>query len=166
MNRSDTFHGHFEFNDVRTFLRYLRRAGVLSEETLSHLAEYRFTGDVHGYAEGELYFPGSPVLTVEGTFGAVRGHARDMGEVLPPAPLIGSKGLAAPAANTVAAIAAIAGAQEAFAVKDLFILFWQIVITQHHARTFNQNLSFFRSLPKLPRHRMARFIHQLNLKIW
>ncbi len=49
--------------------RYLHRTGALDEDTLDHLAEYRFTGDVHGYAEGELYFPGSPVLRVEGTFG-------------------------------------------------------------------------------------------------
>src|SRR5204863_8182016 len=32
-------------------------------------ANYRFSGDVDGYAEGELYFPGSPVLSVHGTFG-------------------------------------------------------------------------------------------------
>ncbi len=38
-------------------------------ETLSYLADYRFRGDVDGYAEGELYFPGSPVLAVHGTFG-------------------------------------------------------------------------------------------------
>src|SRR5699024_12298904 len=50
-------------------LRYLHRTGALDEDTLDHLAEYRFTGDVHGYAAGELYFPGSPVLRVEGTFG-------------------------------------------------------------------------------------------------
>lgn len=56
----------FRFDDAD--LRYLRKAGVLKEETLEHLAEYRFTGDVHGYAEGELYFPGSPVLRIEGTF--------------------------------------------------------------------------------------------------
>src|SRR5699024_7356141 len=56
----------FRFDDAD--LRYLRRAGVLKEETLEHLAQYRFTGDVHGYAEGELYFPGSPVLRIEGTF--------------------------------------------------------------------------------------------------
>ena len=30
--------------------------------------DYRFTGDVDGYPEGELYFPGSPILTVSGTF--------------------------------------------------------------------------------------------------
>ncbi|WP_394216848.1 nicotinate phosphoribosyltransferase [Brachybacterium vulturis] len=56
----------FRFDDAD--LRYLRRAGVLKEETLEHLAEYRFAGDVHGYAEGELYFPNSPVLRIEGTF--------------------------------------------------------------------------------------------------
>ena len=56
----------FRFDDAD--LRYLRTAGVLKEETLEHLAEYRFTGDVHGYEEGELYFPGSPVLRIEGTF--------------------------------------------------------------------------------------------------
>ena len=41
----------------------------LDGETLAYLADYRFRGDVDGYAEGELYFPGSPVLSVSGTFG-------------------------------------------------------------------------------------------------
>ncbi|MFG1932339.1 nicotinate phosphoribosyltransferase [Mycobacterium sp. NPDC048908] len=41
----------------------------LDRETLTYLADYRFSGDVDGYAEGELYFPGSPVLSVHGTFG-------------------------------------------------------------------------------------------------
>jgi len=35
---------------------------------LDWLASYRFSGDVDGYPEGELYFPGSPILTVTGTF--------------------------------------------------------------------------------------------------
>lgn len=43
-------------------------AGVVDAPTLDWLARYRFTGDVDGYPEGELYFPGSPVLTVRGTF--------------------------------------------------------------------------------------------------
>ncbi|RPF27695.1 nicotinate phosphoribosyltransferase [Georgenia muralis] len=47
---------------------YLAAAGVVSEETLDRLAGYRFGGDITGYAEGEVFFPGSPVLTVEGTF--------------------------------------------------------------------------------------------------
>jgi nicotinate phosphoribosyltransferase len=40
----------------------------LDDDTYAYLAEYRFTGDVDGYAEGELYFPGSPVLSIHGTF--------------------------------------------------------------------------------------------------
>jgi nicotinate phosphoribosyltransferase len=41
----------------------------LDRETLAYLADYQFRGDVDGYAEGELYFPGSPVVSVHGTFG-------------------------------------------------------------------------------------------------
>ena len=33
------------------------------------LADYQFGGDVDGYPEGELYFPGSPILSVSGAFG-------------------------------------------------------------------------------------------------
>ena len=36
--------------------------------TADYLASYRFGGDVDGYAEGELYFPYSPILTVRGRF--------------------------------------------------------------------------------------------------
>jgi nicotinate phosphoribosyltransferase len=43
-------------------------ADFLDEATLAYLSEYQFAGDVDGYPEGELYFPGSPVLTVQGTF--------------------------------------------------------------------------------------------------
>ena len=42
--------------------------GALDERTLDWLAGYRFTGSIEGYAEGELWFPGSPMLTVTGTF--------------------------------------------------------------------------------------------------
>lgn len=55
----------FEFDDAT--LSAL--ADFLDEKTLAYLADYRFGGDVDGYAEGELYFPGSPVLSVHGTFG-------------------------------------------------------------------------------------------------
>ncbi|KUI29763.1 nicotinate phosphoribosyltransferase [Mycobacterium sp. GA-2829] len=40
----------------------------LDDETVNYLAGYRFRGDIDGYPEGELYFPGSPVLSVHGTF--------------------------------------------------------------------------------------------------
>lgn len=40
----------------------------LDSATLDYLRDFRFTGDIDGYAEGELYFPGSPILSVTGTF--------------------------------------------------------------------------------------------------
>ncbi|MCM2517162.1 nicotinate phosphoribosyltransferase [Streptomyces griseoincarnatus] len=49
-------------------LRFLREKAVVDEETLDWLAGYRFSGDVWGYPEGEVYFPGSPVMRVEGSF--------------------------------------------------------------------------------------------------
>ncbi|TGY37969.1 nicotinate phosphoribosyltransferase [Microbacterium laevaniformans] len=56
----------FRFGDDE--LRYLRDNRVVGAETLRYLENYRFTGSIRGYREGELYFPGSPVLTVEGSF--------------------------------------------------------------------------------------------------
>ncbi len=41
---------------------------VVGSDTLEWLAAHRFSGDIEGYAEGELYFPGSPILTVRGSF--------------------------------------------------------------------------------------------------
>ncbi len=43
-------------------------ADFLDPPTLDYLAGFRFGGDIDGYAEGELYFPGSPVLSITGTF--------------------------------------------------------------------------------------------------
>jgi nicotinate phosphoribosyltransferase len=54
----------FRFGDEE--LDQLR--GVVDEVTLAFLADYRFDGDIVGYAEGECYFPGSPVLVVEADF--------------------------------------------------------------------------------------------------
>ena len=50
-------------------LAYLDRAGVVGPETLAHLERFRFSGDVWAYAEGELFFPSSPVLTVDAQWG-------------------------------------------------------------------------------------------------
>src|SRR6476469_5449471 len=55
----------FTFDD--TALQAL--SDFLDSDTLEYLADYRFRGDVDGYAEGQLYFPGSPVLAVHGSFG-------------------------------------------------------------------------------------------------
>ena len=56
----------FRFDDEA--LGVLDEGRVVDEETLAWLADYRFTGDIRGYAEGEMWFPYSPLLTVEGTF--------------------------------------------------------------------------------------------------
>jgi nicotinate phosphoribosyltransferase len=49
-------------------LAFLRDAGIVDETTLRYLSSYRFRGNIWGYAEGDVYFPGSPILVVEGTF--------------------------------------------------------------------------------------------------
>ncbi|MEV7670672.1 nicotinate phosphoribosyltransferase [Streptomyces sp. NPDC088752] len=49
-------------------LDFLRERAIVDEPTLEWLSRYRFSGDVWGYPEGEVYFPGSPVLRVEGSF--------------------------------------------------------------------------------------------------
>jgi nicotinate phosphoribosyltransferase len=56
----------FRFDDAD--LAWLREQDVVDDPTLDWLASYRFGGDVSGYAEGELYFPSSPVLVVEASF--------------------------------------------------------------------------------------------------
>lgn len=56
----------FEFDGEQ--IDWLSSQGIISEEAASFLATWRFTGDMWGYAEGECYFPGSPLLTVEGSF--------------------------------------------------------------------------------------------------
>ncbi len=45
-------------------LAYLRSLGVFSEAFLDYLAGFRFTGEVWAVREGELVFPGEPILYV------------------------------------------------------------------------------------------------------
>ena len=49
-------------------IEWMRDNGIVSERALDYLADFRFSGTIWGYAEGECYFPGSPLLTVQGTF--------------------------------------------------------------------------------------------------
>ncbi|WP_411802847.1 nicotinate phosphoribosyltransferase [Arthrobacter sp. LAPM80] len=49
-------------------LNFLANNNVVNDETLAWLSDFKFSGDIYGYAEGELYFPNSPILTVESTF--------------------------------------------------------------------------------------------------
>jgi nicotinate phosphoribosyltransferase len=56
----------FGFDDEE--LRYLRDEKIVDAATVAFLENFRFHGSISGYPEGELFFPGSPILTVEGTF--------------------------------------------------------------------------------------------------
>ncbi len=56
----------FRFDQAE--LARLSGSGVVDAPTLEWLAAYRFTGSIWGYGEGDCYFPGSPILVVEGTF--------------------------------------------------------------------------------------------------
>lgn len=49
-------------------LDFLAQNRVVDDATLNWLANHEFTGDIWGYGEGDCYFPGSPILVVEGTF--------------------------------------------------------------------------------------------------
>jgi len=49
-------------------IAFLADRGVVDQVTSDWLADYRFTGDIAGYADGEIFFPGSPVLVVESSF--------------------------------------------------------------------------------------------------
>ncbi|MEV2224302.1 nicotinate phosphoribosyltransferase [Nocardia vinacea] len=55
---------HFRFEESELAIA----AGFLDSKTIDWLRDYRFTGDIDGYPEGELYFPGSPILSVRGSF--------------------------------------------------------------------------------------------------
>ncbi|SDG23415.1 nicotinate phosphoribosyltransferase [Lentzea fradiae] len=57
-----------EFRFGEEEIDQLRRNSVVDDSTLEWLANYRFTGEIDGYPDGELYFPGSPVLTVRSSF--------------------------------------------------------------------------------------------------
>ncbi|SEF90388.1 nicotinate phosphoribosyltransferase [Thermomonospora echinospora] len=59
--------GEFRFGERE--LRFLTSRGIVDEPTAAWLADYRFSGDIWGYPEGECYFPGSPIMVVEATFG-------------------------------------------------------------------------------------------------
>jgi nicotinate phosphoribosyltransferase len=56
----------FRFEEAE--LEWLRSKGVVTQGTLDWLADYRFSGDITGYREGEVYFPNSPILVVDASF--------------------------------------------------------------------------------------------------
>src|SRR4051812_8969496 len=52
--------GAFAFHDAD--IEWLLGRAVIDTATAAWLADYRFGGDVDGYPEGEVWFPGSPIL--------------------------------------------------------------------------------------------------------
>lgn len=56
----------FRYSDAE--LAFLRDNAIVRPETIDWLADYRFSGDIRGYREGELYFPNSPLLEVRASF--------------------------------------------------------------------------------------------------
>lgn len=58
---------NFRFTDEQ--LDMLSADSGILPETVEYLRNYNFTGKIYGYREGDVYFPNSPVLTVEGHFG-------------------------------------------------------------------------------------------------
>ncbi|HIV56408.1 MAG TPA: nicotinate phosphoribosyltransferase [Candidatus Stackebrandtia faecavium] len=56
---------YFDPDDIA----FLRDSGIVDDAMASWLRDFRFRGDIDCYPEGELYFPGSPIVTVSGTFG-------------------------------------------------------------------------------------------------
>jgi nicotinate phosphoribosyltransferase len=49
-------------------IQFLCDRGIVDSDTADWLSDYRFEGDIWGYPEGEIYFPGSPILIVESSF--------------------------------------------------------------------------------------------------
>src|SRR6478752_7828585 len=56
----------FTFDDAT--VGFLVDRGIVDEPLADWLRDYRFGGSIWGYPEGEVYFPGSPLLIVEGSF--------------------------------------------------------------------------------------------------
>lgn len=58
-----------QFKPSASDLDFMLRRGVISKETAAWLENFRFTGTIRSYREGEVYFANSPILQVEGNFG-------------------------------------------------------------------------------------------------
>ena len=57
-----------QFRFSKDEINWLQSEKIIDQSTATWLSDYKFSGDIHGYAEGEIYFPYSPVLIVEASF--------------------------------------------------------------------------------------------------
>lgn len=58
-----------EFHFTPAQITYLRETSILNEETLTYLENFKFTGTIRAYDEGDIYLPYSPIMQIEATFG-------------------------------------------------------------------------------------------------
>lgn len=58
---------NFRFTEEQ--LAYLEADPVIEESTIYYLRNFKFSGTIRGYREGDIYVPYSPIITVESTFG-------------------------------------------------------------------------------------------------
>ena len=56
------------FRFGQTELEFLLGHKIVDAPTADYLANYQFRGSIWGYGEGDLFFPGSPLVIVEGSF--------------------------------------------------------------------------------------------------
>lgn len=56
------------FRYDRDDIDFLHRKQIVSDDCLDYLRDFKFSGSIRGYAEGECYFESSPLLQVEGSF--------------------------------------------------------------------------------------------------
>lgn len=57
-----------DFRPSESDLKYMLDNHIVSAECVAWLENYRFHGTIRAYREGEMFFPESPILQVEGTF--------------------------------------------------------------------------------------------------
>jgi nicotinate phosphoribosyltransferase len=57
------------FRPSASDIDFMLSRGVISKDTAKWLENFTFTGTLRAYREGEVYFPNSPILQVEGNFG-------------------------------------------------------------------------------------------------
>jgi nicotinate phosphoribosyltransferase len=58
-----------DFRFTEEQLDLLKNDPMIHSDTIDYLRDYTFSGRIRGYREGDVYFPNSPILTVEGFFG-------------------------------------------------------------------------------------------------
>ncbi|RSX55081.1 nicotinate phosphoribosyltransferase [Bifidobacterium dolichotidis] len=57
-----------DFHPTDEDLKFLADRKIVSPQTIKWLENYSFSGTMRGYREGDVFFPNSPILQVEGTF--------------------------------------------------------------------------------------------------